>query len=1094
MSSYSEFFKKSITIILTLCFLQSFSFERSNDHTNLEEVKIVTVSSDSEFSPNIAVVEFVIKENDKTNDIEQARKRTINGLVSDEHGEAIIGANIIEKGTTNGTTTGVDGSFTIQVESDAVIVVSFIGYITQEIKVAEKTSFSIILLEDTKVLDEMVVVAFGKQKKESVVSSITAVETSLLNISSSNLTASFAGKIPGLISFQTTGEPGKDNAQFFIRGVTTFGYKSDPLILIDGFEVSTNDLARLQPDDIEAFSILKDASATVLYGARGANGIISITTKSGRVGDRPTIAARFDTNISTPTSMLELLDGVSYMRAYNQARLSRHNDQMLEYIDEPDLITPMSNWYSEEKIQATIRGENPMVYPNIDWYDELMKKNTINSKLNINLSGGGQAATYYVAAGFEHETGLLKVNNQDNLNNFNNNIDIKRYNIRSNVLFKLGKTTELDTRISGRFQKYNSPYRSAGEIFNMVMNINPVEFPAVWLPDEKNSDVRSTMFGMVDPWMVNPFAEMVRGYTVSEENTISAQATLRQNLGIITDNLTLELKASTNTWSNSSQARFYNPVYYALESYDNLSEKYTLYALNPNETGRLGDVSGGRDGETHYYFEGRLNWNNSFGLHNLGLMTVAYMGEKLLTNGPSGSIYYTLPERNLGNSSRFTYDYNSRYYAELSYGLNGSEKFDKSHRFGFFPSLGLGWIISNESFFPEKLKNVLNLVKLKFTYGKVGNDAIAGRSGRFFFLSEIHNGGGLYSWGKNFLQRYEGYTISRYNNPNIKWEVSTISNYGLELGLFDGMDIHIDYFHNIRDNIYWPRNNIPQTMGYETTISGNIGKVKSHGIDGSMDYKHFFANDLWLIARSNVTFARSKILKTDEPSYKEKYLYTVGHPLGQQWGYVAERLFVDQAEIDNSPSQIAFGSYMRGDIKYTDINQDGVINENDRIPIGYPTVPELQYGFGASVGWKNVDLSFFFQGNGRVSFFINPSGIAPLVNRRNAPAIIARDSWSETNPDVHAFWPRLAVYQVNNNIQPSTWWLRDGSFIRLKTVEMGYNLSFLKIIGITGGRIYISGENLFYFSSFKLWDPEMGGNGLDYPINKRFNIGFQLTF
>ncbi|MFB2119092.1 SusC/RagA family TonB-linked outer membrane protein [Parapedobacter sp. 2B3] len=1009
-------------------------------------------------------------------------------------GEPLAGVSIMVDGSTKGASTGEDGTFEISVLPTDKLVFSFTGMEPQTLDVGARTYLEVALVPVSDELEEVTVVAFGTQKKESVVASITTVNTKDLLVPSSNLTASFAGKIPGLISYQTTGEPGRDNAQFFIRGVTTFGYKADPLILIDGFEASTDDLARLQPDDIEAFSILKDASATVLYGARGANGIVSITTKSGKAGERVAISARFDANVSSPTSMLELLDGVSYMRAYNEARLSRHNDEMSKYEGDPAQIVPMGNWYSEEKIQATLRGENPMVFPNVNWYDALMKNNTVNSRFNMNLSGGGQVATYYVSAGVDRETGLLKVDNQDNLNNFNSNIDISRYSIRTNVIFNLGKTTQLDTRISGRFQKYNSPFRSAGEIFDMVMGINPVEFPAVWLPDERHQYTRNTMFGMVDPGLVNPFAEMVRGYTVSDENNISAQATLKQDLGNVMENLKLELKASVNTWSASSQTRSYNPVYYALENYDDQNQEYTLYPLNPNETGRLGDVTGGRNGETHYYFEGRLNWNNSFGPHNLGFMTVGFAGEKLLTNGSNGSIYETLPERNVGNSSRFTYDYDSRYFLEASYGYNGSEKFDKSHRFGFFPSIGFGWVVSNEPYYTDGLKRVFDLVKLKLTHGKVGNDAIAGRSGRFFFLSDIYAGGGMYSWGRDFLQRYEGYSVARYNNPNIQWEVSTISNLGLELGLLNGLNIQVDYFHNIRDKIYWPRNNIPQTMGYEAVISGNIGKVKSQGIDGSVDYKHFFSNSFWMTARVNATYATNRIVRTDEPSYKEWYLYTAGQPIGQQWGYVAERLFVDQEEIDNSPSQIAFGSYMRGDIKYTDVNQDGVINENDRIPIGYPTVPQLQYGFGASLGWKKVDFSFFFQGNSRVSFFINPSGIAPLVNRRNAPAIIARDSWSETNPDVHAFWPRLAVYEVNNNVQPSTWWLRDGSFMRLKTLEVGYSPGLLGRVGIAGGRIYLSGENLFSLSSFRLWDPEMGGNGLAYPINRRINMGVQLSF
>ena len=338
-----------------------------------------------------------------------------------------------------------------------------------------------------------------------------------LKIPSSNLTHAFAGKIPGVISYQITGEPGADNAQFFVRGVTTFGYKSNPLILIDGFEATTDDLARIQPDDVERFSVLKDASATVLYGARGANGIILVSTKGGTEG-KVKISARIDVNISKPTQLLELLDGVEYMRLYNDALVSRYDD--MEH-DADDIPTPP--WYSEEKIRATERGDNPMIYPNINWYDMLFKNGTTSSKANINISGGGKMAKYYVAGGFDYETGLLKVDNQDNLNNYNSNIKINRFNLRSNVSFNLGKTTNLDTRIYGRFERYNGPYTGAGDIFGMVMDSNPVDFPAVWEPDERNLSTRWTLFGNADPMKTNPFAEMVRGYRENNENTFTIQ-------------------------------------------------------------------------------------------------------------------------------------------------------------------------------------------------------------------------------------------------------------------------------------------------------------------------------------------------------------------------------------------------------------------------------------------------------------------------------------------------------------------------------------------------------------------------------------------
>lgn len=397
-------------------------------------------------------------------------------------------------------------------------------------------------------------------------------------------------------------------------------------------------------------------------------------------------------------------------------------------------------------------------------------------------------------------------------------------------------------------------------------------------------------------------------------------------------------------------------------------------------------------------------------------------------------------------------------------------------------------------------------VKLKFTWGKVGNDAIAGRSGRFFYLSDIAKGGGSYRWGSTFMNEYSGYSVNRYANPDITWEVSTKYNLGIELSFFDeALKLQWDVFKDNRDNIYLTRQNFPSTAGLEATISGNVGKVNSQGIDGSIDYQHVFNKDFWLTGRANYTFSTNKYIELDEKNYPDEYLKHKGHSTNQWWGLIAERLFVDQAEIENSPKQ-DFGEYMAGDIKYKDVNGDGVINSNDMVALGLSTVPEIQYGFGLSAGYKTFDFSFFFQGNARVSLFINPGadnpgtdndGIAPFALRRNALAIIADDHWSETNPDVHAFWPRLSVDPIANNTQTSSWWLRNGAFLRLKTVEMGFNIpqnNTFKKVGLKSTRVYFSGENLFVMSPFKLWDPEMGRNGLGYPPNRRFNVGAQISF
>jgi len=1019
---------------------------------------------------------------------------TVTGTVTDENGAPMPGTTIQVKGTPRGVLTDIDGTFSISVHTSDVLDFSFIGYQTVTLAVENQRTFNVQLLPKADELEEVTIVAFGKQKKTSVVSSIETVKVSDLKIPSSNLTTALAGRVAGLISYQTSGEPGADNADFFIRGIPTFGYQTEPLYLIDGFEVSKDDLARLQPDDIESFSILKDAAASVMYGARGANGIIIVTTKPGREGPVK-VSARLDMNVATPTRTIKTLDGVQYMRMYNEAQMTR----------DPNL----GLFYSEQKIRSTERGENPMIYPNVNWYDMLFKKYTLNSKANLNVSGGGKVATYYVAGGYDYETGLLKV---DKRNNFNNNINIKRVNIRTNVIFKLTESTTLDTRIQGRFERYNGPWATATNIFNSVMWSNPVDFPVVYEPDAERMLANHTLFGSTsvgnNSFKVNPYAEMVRGYEDRNENTIIAQATLMQDLDFITPGLKLQAKASANTWSKYASRRSYWPFFYTLESYNQITQEHKLFCLNPFGTNAgspyLGPVNAVRDAKSNFYYEARVNWDRKFGRHSVSAMTVVMVDEKLLTGGNSNDIYETLPERNAGNSGRFTYDFDTRYFFEFAYGYNGSEKFTGEKRYGFFPSFGAGWLISNEKFWAQN-KDLISNLKLKFTWGMVGNDAIAQRKDRFFFLSEISSGGdSSYRFGEDLQNYYPGYTINRYANPDITWEHAQKYNVGLEVGFLkdEAVKFQIDAYKDYRSQIYMTRENFPLTAGLEAIISGNVGKVESQGIDASLDVQHNFNHDFWMSGRGNFTFATGKYVELDEKNYPDEYLKKKGYSPKQEWGLVAERLFVDQAEIDNSPKQ-DFDQYMAGDIKYSDINRDGVINGNDKIPMGFPTVPEIQYGFGLSMGYKQFDFSFFFQGSARTSFFINSSvgggtdgdeGIAPFVNRRNALQMIADNYWTETNPDVYAFWPRLSASPMSNNTQQSSWWLRNGSFLRLKTVELGYNLPVSKKLGMTNARVYFTGENLLLFSKFKLWDPEQKRKGLGYPLNRRFNLGIQLNF
>jgi len=1006
-------------------------------------------------------------------------------VIEEDTGDPLPGVTILVEKSTRGVTTDMDGTYEIRANPSDKLIFSFLGMVSQTIEVGNKKIINVSLRAAASELDEVTIVAFGKQKKESIVSSISTVKIGDIKVPSSNLTTAFAGRVAGLISYQTTGEPGADNAEFFVRGVSSFeGSRSSPLILIDGFEATKDDLARLQPDDIESFSVMKDATATVLYGARGANGILIVNTKSGLEG-KPRINARLDMNIATPTRVKEVLDGVSYMRMYNEAQISRN----------PEAVP----FYSEQKIQSTMRGDDAMIYPNINWYDELFNSSTMNTKANINISGGGQTATYYVAAGFDHDNGLLKV---ADMNNFNNNISINRVHVRNNVILKLSPTTKIDTRIQGRFEKYNGPSISATDIYKMVMNANPVDHPVIYRPDEAHVHVDHILFGNTfdnnQVMKQNPFAEMVRGYEQRNENRILAQASILQDLDFITSGLKMQLKAAAQTWNKSSGTRSYTPFYYGLDNYNLVTGVHKLYVLNPTNTNyKLGDVRPDNDSDALFNGELRFNWERIFQKHNIGAMVVGMISEKLLTNGKNNSIYQTLPERNMGISGRGTYGYDSRYFFEFAFGYNGSEKFSSDRAFGFFPSFGAGWLISNEPYWKVNDKIISNL-KLRFSWGRVGNDVLDGRGGRFFYLSSYNRGGGSYTFGTDFLNYYPGYSISSYANADISWEVSTKYNYGLELALLknEAIKVQADYFIDQRNNIYEVRNNYPHSAGLEVAIKTNSGKVRSSGVDLSVDAEHSFHKDFWMTGRGTFTYAVNKILQKDEPNYRDVYRSQLGYSTTQRWGLVAERLFADQMEIDNSPKQFD-GNYLPGDIKYKDVNGDGVVNSEDQVPMGFPTSPQIQYGFGLSAGYKKLDFSFFFQGNANVSFFINSGsgdGIAPFVNRRNALKIVARDYWSETNPNVHAFWPRLSITNVTNNSQQSSWWLRNNSFLRLKTIEMGYNISSLKKIGVENMRFYFTGENFFLLSQFKLWDPEQGGDGLGYPLTRKYNLGIQISF
>ncbi|WP_298645849.1 TonB-dependent receptor [uncultured Proteiniphilum sp.] len=1013
-----------------------------------------------------------------------AQQAQIRGkVVEAETGEPLPGVSVLIENSTRGVTTDIDGTFEIRATPSDKLVFSFLGMESQIIAVGNQSYIEVAMSPAASELDEVTIVAFGKQKKESVIGAITTVNPKDLKVPSSNLTTALAGNMAGVIAYQRSGEPGQDNADFFVRGITTFGTNTNPLILIDGVELTSTDLARLRPDDIQSFSILKDATATALYGARGANGVVLVTTKEGVEGPAK-ISFRFENSISAPTQTVDMADPITYMKMHNEAILTRD---------------PLGTiLYSQEKIEMTEAGKYPLIYPANDWKEMLFKDYTMNQRANLNVSGGGGVARYYVAGSFNRDNGILKV---DKRNNFNNNIAINNYDLRSNVNIDITNITELIVRLSANFEEYKGPLLGGADMYYLMVHSNPVLFPAYYPADEEFQYAKHILFGNYNNSKINPYAEMVRGYKEKSRSQILAQLELKQELDFITKGLSARGMMNVSRLSQFAVNRIYNPFYYEIATYNRLTGDYKLMETYiGTEYLGYGELPGEREQNSSFYFEGSLNHVRDFGKHNISSLLVFQARQTLTAN--AGSLQLSLPSRNVGLSGRATYSYDSRYFGEFNFGYNGSERFDKDNRFGFFPSAGAAWLISNEAFW-ENMKPVINNLKLRYSYGLIGNDQIGTAYDRFFYLSEVNmnDGGRAAVFGQEYNTRYNGITINRYANPYITWEKSYKQNYALELGVWNELSLIAEYFTERRTNILMTRSSIPTTMGLTATPRANVGEASGKGVDMTLEYQKNWNNDFWTSARANFTYATSQYDVYEEPEYKEPWRSRVGLSLNQVTGYIAERLFVDDEEAASSPPQyIGTSDYGGGDIKYLDVNRDGRITEADRVPIGHPTVPEIVYGFGISTGYKGFDFSVFFQGAGRQSFWINASGdsrgTAPFINDAQILKVYADSYWSEENQNVYALWPRLSTTLNSNNVATSTWFMRNASFLRLKQMELGYTIpkQVTEKIGMNNLRFYVSGTNLLLFSRFKMWDVEMAGNGLGYPIQRVVNFGLNFTF
>jgi TonB-linked SusC/RagA family outer membrane protein len=1006
-----------------------------------------------------------------TQDVKQI---TIKGKVTArEDNSPLPGVTVLVKGTTNGTATTPDGNYSLVAEDNATtLVFSFVGYKTQEVAINKRTQINVALEVDASALEEVQIVAYGEQKKESVVGAISTVKVKEITTPTRNLQNALAGKVAGVIAVQRSGEPGYDDAQFWIRGISTFGGGSNPLILVDGVE---RPISNIEPEEIETFSILKDAAATAVYGIRGANGVILVTTRRG-AKEKPSISFKMERGIVGATMLPDVVDGPTYLELYNEAQIASN----------PNYVTP----YTSEYIEKTRSGEDPYLYPNVDWIDLMMKDFSNNQRANLNVSGGGDVAKYFVSATYYDEDGIWKV---DNLNQYNTNIKLKRYNFRANTDINLSRDTELSIGLGGILITSNYPGRSAADIWGNnggIMMNTPIGY-APYYPDPNNPN--KIIYGGVNG-IGNPYQHLTgAGFATEWRNNIQSDITLRHDLSRFVQGLKIQGKFAFDGYNfhNISRVR---------GSGDNSGDRYALNGRNADgdlvlnkffdgpEDLPFGRTSGGN---RRVYTEANVNYNRSFGRHTLSGLVLFNRQDYQIAD--VGSAILAIPYRMQGLVSRVSYSFKDRYFLEGSAGYNGSENFEAGKRFGLFPAGAVGYIVSEEPFFKENI-NFMEFLKFRGSYGLKGNDQLGG-SRRFAYLTTVGTGNGGYTFGNTGQTSYTGRGEDQWGS-DLTWEKEKEINVGLETRFLRGFYIQADLFRRHRKGIFLQRNALPALMGLQNNPWGNLGEFKNQGVDATLEYRKKIGQ-LDVSLRGNYTFARNTLLNNDEPDWAFTYQNRKGKRLNQPFGLIADGLFESQEDINASPIH-SFGTVRPGDLKYKDINGDGVVNSFDEVAIGSPSTPEVVYGFGTTLNMKGFDLSAFFQGTRNMDFMLGGNGWFPFIQgglRGNLNAN-ALDRWTPENPSQDVLFPRLSFGPNVNNYRNSTWWLRDASYLRLKTLEFGYTVpkNLTQRLKINTLRVYVSGFNVLTWSKFNFWDPELGnGNGSAYPIQRNFNAGINLN-
>lgn len=1024
---------------------------------------------------------------------QQQNKRKISGRVTDIKGEPLIGVNVTVDGDANGSITNMDGLYEIFVTKKSVVLkFTYIGFKTSEIRTNASTNiYDVTLEEQVNELEETVIVGYGTQRKISNIGAQSSMKMEGIKTPSASLTTTLAGRLAGVVAVQRTGEPGKDAADIWIRGISTPN-TSSPLVLVDGVERSFNDI---DPEDIESLTTLKDASATAVYGVRGANGVILIKTKPGKVG-KPTVSADYYESFTRFTKMVDLADGITYMNAANEAM---RNDGI-------------ATKYTEDQIRNTIAGKDPYLYPNVDWLKEIFNDWGHNRRVNVNVRGGSEKVAYYASVSYFNETGMTVTDK--NIDTYDSKMKYSRYNFTTNLNIDVTPTTKVEIGAQGYLGEGNYPAISSADLYNAAMSISPVEYPKMFFVNGEAFVPGTSTNNNFN----NPYSQATRrGYDNLTKNQIYSNLRVTQDLDMLTKGLKLTAMYAFDV---------YNEIHVhqdRAESTYNFLDTSVPYDMNGQpilqriyEGSNVLSYKQETSGNKKTYLEASLNYDRTFNDdHRVSALFLFNQQSKLLY--PKGTLEDAIPYRMMGIAGRATYSWKDRYFAEFNIGYNGAENFSPKHRFGTFPAFGVGWVVSNEKFW-QPLSKAVSFLKIRYTDGKVGNSEVSDR--HFMYLDQMkENGDYGYKFGPN------GTKWSGYETVNMAvdliWEESRKQDLGIDLKLFnDDLSIVFDLFKERRENILLKReHSIPSFLGYNTSAPyGNIGIIENKGFDGTIEYNKRINKD-WVIAlRGNVTFNKDKWIQGELPEQKYEWMNQYGHNINGVKGYVAEGLFT-QAEIDDmarweslsdankaitpKPFASQFGTVKAGDIKYKDLNNDGQIDAYDQTYISRGDVPTTVYGFGFTVGWKDLSVGMMFQGVAGAERVLNGSSVNPFNGGGGSGNLYSNigDRWTEENPDQNAFYPRLSYGSETtsniNNFQKSTWWVRNMNFLRLKTLQISYNLPkpWVNKVHLKNAAVYVMGTNLFTLSRFKLWDPELNtDNGASYPNTTSYSVGINFTF